>query len=401
MKRIGMILDKAFPPDPRVENEARVLLDDGHEVYLFCLDIDGKTNEENVNGIQVKRYGSSNFEYKMSALAYSVPVYSWLLRGRIEEFLRKFQIEVIHVHDMVVAETVNQANQSLKLPLVLDLHENRPEIMSFYPHLQRFPGKYLVSIEKWKRKELELINKADRTVVVTEEAKNDLIERTGIESERILIMPNTVSSEFYRNFELNEEIVERYRQKFVLLYIGDTGLRRGLLTAIEGLSLLAGRIPELTLVIVGSNSTDKVLVDRAKQLGVEDRIDFEGWKEENLFASYILASSVCISPLHKNKHHDTTLANKLFQYMGFSRPILASDVLAQEHIIENSKSGLVHRAEDADDFANKCSTLYEDKELRSTLGENGRRFLETDFSLEKVSQSLRSYYRNSNESITS
>ncbi|WBX68148.1 hypothetical protein PG910_08500 [Tenacibaculum dicentrarchi] len=36
-KRIGMILDKTFPPDPRVENEAIELLKQGHQVFLFCL----------------------------------------------------------------------------------------------------------------------------------------------------------------------------------------------------------------------------------------------------------------------------------------------------------------------------------------------------------------------------
>ena len=35
--RIGMILDKTFPPDPRVENEAVTLINHGFEVFLFCL----------------------------------------------------------------------------------------------------------------------------------------------------------------------------------------------------------------------------------------------------------------------------------------------------------------------------------------------------------------------------
>ncbi len=34
--RIGMILDKEFPPDERVENEALILLEGGHEVYVLC-----------------------------------------------------------------------------------------------------------------------------------------------------------------------------------------------------------------------------------------------------------------------------------------------------------------------------------------------------------------------------
>ena len=32
-----MILDAVFPPDPRVENEAISLINEGHHVFLFCL----------------------------------------------------------------------------------------------------------------------------------------------------------------------------------------------------------------------------------------------------------------------------------------------------------------------------------------------------------------------------
>lgn len=47
--RIGMILDKIFPPDPRVENEAISLIENGHEVYLFCLKYNKKEKDEKCN----------------------------------------------------------------------------------------------------------------------------------------------------------------------------------------------------------------------------------------------------------------------------------------------------------------------------------------------------------------
>ena len=36
------------------------------------------------------------------------------------------------------------------LPVTLDLHENRPEIMKFYKHVNSFLGKLLISPKKWK-----------------------------------------------------------------------------------------------------------------------------------------------------------------------------------------------------------------------------------------------------------
>jgi len=322
-----------------------------------------------------------------------LPFYSWMLRGRIGRFLVENDIEAVHVHDMVVAEACLEANRSRKLPMVLDLHENRPEIMALYPHLQRFPGKNLVSIPKWKKKEEAFARVFNRTVVVTEEAREDLVERSGVERSRVLVMPNTVAPEFFTGAHVDQGLVGRFRENFVLLYLGDTGLRRGLLTAIESLPALKEAIPGLKLVIVGSNSTDDVLRNRVLDLGLQENVCFEGWKDEALFPSYLTAADVCISPLLRNRHHDTTLANKLFQYMAFSKPVLASDATAQENMIDRASCGLVHRAGDSQDFAEKCLSLFEDRGKRRILGQNGKRFLETDFSLERIGRPLLDYYR--------
>ncbi|MBG7631242.1 MAG: glycosyltransferase family 1 protein, partial [Bacteroidetes bacterium] len=77
--RIGMILDKTFPPDPRVENEAISLIENGHEVFLFCLKYEDEKESEVIKGIQVKRYQSSKLIYKLSALAYTIPEYTLIM----------------------------------------------------------------------------------------------------------------------------------------------------------------------------------------------------------------------------------------------------------------------------------------------------------------------------------
>ena len=82
-----LILDKTFPPDPRVANEAISLIENGHEVFLFCLKYNDEPEIEIIKGIQVRRYKSNKLIYKSSALAYTIPVYSKLLVQKIEHFL--------------------------------------------------------------------------------------------------------------------------------------------------------------------------------------------------------------------------------------------------------------------------------------------------------------------------
>ncbi|RLD84957.1 MAG: glycosyltransferase family 1 protein, partial [Bacteroidetes bacterium] len=389
---IGMILDKTFPPDPRVENEAMALIKSGHKVFLFCLKYDDKDGNEIVNGIQVKRYLSNKLEYKLSALAYTFSFYTNLMAKKIAHFLSENKIEAIHIHDMRIADAVFKANKKYDLPTVLDLHDNMPEVMKEYPHLQKFPGKNLISPQKWKIKEEEFIAKVDKVITVSHEFIEEVIDRTGIKQEKIILVPNTVQRSFYSNVVIDEDITEKYWKSFTILYLGDTALRRGLLTAIDAIDILRKKINHIKLVIVGKSSTDDVLKEHVRGLGLENFVDFEGWQDISLFPTYISASDVCISPLYRNPQHDVAYANKLFQYMSFAKPVLVSDALAQEKLVEKTKSGLIHKEKVTEDFAEKIMTLYKDPDLREELGENGLRFIEEEFVWEKVSQGLIDIY---------
>jgi len=392
--RIGMILDKTFPPDPRVENEAISLIEKGHEVFLFCLKYNKNEADISIKNIQVKRYQSNKLEYKLSALAYTFPFYSNLMNWKIGHFLKKYRIEAIHIHDMRIAEAAFKANKTLKLPTVLDLHDNMPEIMKLYAHLQKFPGKQLISPKKWKQKEEEFIQKATKIITVSQEFIEEVVGRTQINRNKIVLVPNTVHQSFYKNAKIDNLIVDAYKSDFVILYLGDTGLRRGLQTAIESLIILKEKIPNVKLVIVGISSTDPILKQQVIDLNLENQVDFQGWQNVDLFPSYIVASSVCISPLLRNIQHDVAYANKLFQYMSFSKPVLVSDAIAQKNLIERTNSGLVHLEKNAQDFADKVLQLYNDEALCVRLGQNGKQFVEEEFCWEKTSEKLIALYAN-------
>jgi glycosyltransferase involved in cell wall biosynthesis len=384
---IGMILDTTFPPDPRVENEAISLIAAGHEVFLFCLKYDENQSDEMINGIQVKRFLSNKFEYKNSALAYTIPVYSFLMKKKIVRFLTSTNIDVLHIHDIKIAEAVFWANKSFQLPVVLDLHDNLPEVMKLYPHLQKFPGKYIISPKKWKQKESVFIKKADKVITVSPHFIQSLQERFPFENKYVFV-PNTIRKSFFKDYTVDNSIIEKYKNHFVILYLGDTHIRRGLQTAIASIPLLKGAIPTIKLVIVGKNTTDTILKSQVADLGIEDFVDFEGWQNESLFQSYIISSAICISPLHRNLQHDVAYANKIFQYMSFGKPLLVSDATAQKELIEKVHSGLVHQEKNVGDFQHKLLELYQDENLRTTLGKNGQNFVRNEFSWEQTSKNL-------------
>ena len=387
-----MILDKTFPPDPRVENEALALTQNGHQVFLFCLTYGNQLFEENYKGINIKRYLSNKLIYKLSALAYTFPFYRFLLQKKVAHFIQKNQIEALHIHDITIAETVFKANSAKNLPVILDLHDNLPEIMKLYPHLQKFPGKYLIFPKRWKQKEALFIKKATKVITVSQEFIDEVKNRLKLPHKKMVLVPNTVREAFYKDAVFDDSILNRYQHHFVILYLGDTGLRRGLPTAIAAMPELKKQIPNIKLVIVGKNTTDTMLKEQVSFLNLQDVVDFQGWQNVTLFPSYIKASAICISPLDRNVQHDVAYANKLFQYMSFGKPVLVSNAIAQKNLIERTQSGLVHLEKDADEKTEKVLQLYQNKELATQLGKNGKRFVEEEFCWEKVSGNLIKLY---------
>lgn len=388
-----MILDSSFPPDQRVEKEALSLLGDGHEVFLFSLSYRKLSPIENYRGIQVYRFAAGKLIYKLSALAYTVPFYRWIVQSKIKSFLIKCSIEVLHIHDMVIAEAALSANHKLKLPVVLDLHENRPAIMQEYKHVNELLGRWLIDLKRWKKKYYELAAVVDSVVVVTDLAKVDIMESTGKKEDEVIALPNTIHYQEFVALPRDPGIIKRMDGYFNLLYIGDTSLRRGTDLLIKVIHELVMEIPTIKLWIVGASSADKELLSLTKSLGMEAFVQFEGWKDNHFLPTYIEQAQVALSPLKKNLHHDTTYANKVFQYMTLGCPMVVSDCIAQANLVTGENCGLVYKSDSISDLHNAILELYRHPDKAYELGQNGKNAVQLRWNWNQTVKPLLSLYK--------
>ncbi|WP_422359482.1 glycosyltransferase family 4 protein [Reichenbachiella sp.] len=376
---IGMVFHGEYPTHPRIENQALYLLSEGAEIHLFCVTYQ-KQNAgiEIYKGIHVHRYYCKKWMYKVSALAYTIPLYHSLIKGKLLDFMSRVKPDVIHLHNMYLAEPVYNLASKQRIPVILDIHENVPEIMKFYPHLQSGLGKLLIKPSVWKRKEEEFILKSDGIIVVTSDAKNELEQRTGAAPSKTLVLPNFTDPSFEKA-AYDFGLINKFKGNFNAIYVGDTGKRRGIESVIKAIPLILKEISNFHLIVVGASNNDQALRDLAKQMNVDQHISFEGWQPESILSDYIYLSDIGICPLLRNIHHDTTYANKLFQYAMLGKPILASNCTAQKNLIENEKWGLIHESEDSLDFAKQFIDLYNNTQLRKQCGENGAKAIASKY----------------------
>jgi len=373
--RIGFVLDGNFFNDSRVTNEAFVLADCGHEVYvinttpgpsMFPVPV-----RENVFSI------STSFKKKFNNILFAfgniLPFYEMLWLKELKKFVGKFNIEVLHAHDLYLARLSGKAARFYGIPLVLDLHENYPAAVMNYRWATRFPASLVARPELWNKKEGEYLSYADRLIVLSNEYRDHLTGKYAFISEdSVFVYPNVPDFEKLSSFPVNKDIFRKGSSK-IILYFGVISKRRGINTAVKAVELLTRAGTDVHLLLIGpaDKAERKSFSKLINQPHIKDHITHYTWKDISSLPSYITCSDICISPLVRNPQHDSGIANKVFQYMMFGRPLIVSDCLPQVALVETTGCGLVFRNEDADDLSSKITEILTHPEKALLMGENG------------------------------
>ncbi|MBI9079245.1 MAG: glycosyltransferase family 4 protein [Pseudodesulfovibrio sp.] len=371
--------NNGFPPDIRIAKEARVLAAAGHNVTVCT-----KTTPTTTTGFD-------SFEPGINILRADVsPPPSWFQRRKanfslreswikpvVEHFLDTCKPDVVHVHDFPYLPLVLDCTQPRGLPVVADFHENMPAAKrawrSNLSTYRRLKASILFNYTLWQWHEKQALHKCERVIVVVPEGA-ERFAKYGISPDKVVLVSNTEDKTTF-NFpqeNASQEILDRYKDKWMVSYIGGIGPHRGWDTALEGAALATKRIPNFALTFVGAGEENaKMLRDRAELLGISDIVEIILWQPFDKVNSYIHASRVCLVPHNDFEHTHTTVPHKLFQYMVCKKPILVSDCRPLKRIVEETDSGFVFRANDPADFSNQLAFIHANEELAHSKAENG------------------------------
>jgi len=370
LKRIAMLLEGEFPPDIRVANEARSLADAGFEVLVFSLNFSGLgEREELFPGVTViQKAVARKWFNKFHTTVKWAPFYRrWWLKfvlGSGEPF------GIVHVHDLPLAETGWRLAGEVGARFVLDLHENYPAALDIWSYSSSGWGRLLYPRSLWRRYELEAVNKAHGVIVVTEEAL-DRFRGKSTGPEKFVVVMNTPDVQELASVPLPGK-AKMDREEVELIYVGGFGPHRGIRIALEALALLQSRYKNLRLRLIGSGSDRAELEKAAQQLGIGRSVEFTGWLPFPEAMTQLAAADLALLPPVRSEHTETTLPHKLFQYMYFSKPVVASDCAPLRRIVRETGAGVVFRAGDARDLAQKLSWLLEHPSEWPKMGAAGR-----------------------------
>ena len=108
------------------------------------------------------------------------------------------------------------------------------------------------------------------------------------------------------------------------------------------------------------------------------RLKFVEWKQSSEIED-LSQIDIGIMPLPDNEWAKGKCGFKGLQYMALEIPTIMSPVGVNTEIIQDRKNGFL--ASNKNEWISKLSALIESKELRESLGKNGRKTIEKKYSI--------------------
>jgi len=398
--RIGIIVDNEFDNDIRVQKEVRILKDLGNSIFVLCFAYSGKKYNI-VEGIDIERIIiKKKWRDLLFMLFNRFPVYEWIWAKRTAQFVRNNNIQVIHTHDLYMSKCVRRGikKSGQKATMILDLHENYPDAILSYNWTKGFVRNLVVNPKKWKSKEKNYLNQADKIIVLSEDFKQELCKKyTFLITENISVYENVIDLKRFDKYTINPEIQKL--NGFTMLYFGQVAERRGVFDTIKVLDEVLKQQKNTNLLIIGPiDRSDKEKFElEINRPNLKNHIRHIPWIDVSELPSYLNISDLCLSPLHINPQHESGVANKIFQYMFGAKPLLVSACRPQKNLVEKHNCGLAYT--DFSDFVQKVLYLSQNPNECKRLGENGKTALYSDFSSEKFDSVLVNLYKIISQSI--
>ncbi|GFP19595.1 hypothetical protein HKBW3S03_01100 [Candidatus Hakubella thermalkaliphila] len=225
------------------------------------------------------------------------------------------------------------------------------------------------------------LKRADAIVSISDSIKRDIVE-VGGDPKKIYDIPNGVwvdrfahpQKDIRRIFHLNS--TDR-----VILAVGRNHPKKGYADLIEAMALVKRKFRKAKCVIIGAGTEN--LLPMVKDLDLQGEVVLAGeiapakgesldlralaLPQEDLVSAY-LSSDIFVSPSLIEG-----FALVIPEALAAGLPVVATDVPGNRDAIVDGYNGLIARARDPQDLAEKILVLLEDEDLRMRMSANARK----------------------------
>jgi glycosyltransferase involved in cell wall biosynthesis len=220
--------------------------------------------------------------------------------------------------------------------------------------------------------------RAKERIVHAPQVKSLLLQRLGIPNSTVHVIPHVLIGDESAGENVQEE-------EHLILFFGRIWEYKGLEYLIRAEPLITSRVPQARIAIAGRgrdfNHYRRMMVHPDRFIVYNEYISDE--KRASLFRR---ASVVAVPYTEASQSGVIPIAYR------FGKPVVATTVGGLPAMVDHGRTGYLVPPRDEKALADAIVLLLQDKELRSQLGENGRRKVNVECAPELVARKTRIVY---------
>jgi len=343
-----------------VRQLAPALRSRGHEVAIITSHgRESTSGEECIDGVRVRRVDAHDVIESRDAAG--------ILRVELEilRFAREFEPDLVHSHDPgPVLWMYHRASRRERRPLVVTLHNV----------VTRKFASVLVVVAK-------MLRRADWITGVSQAVVDDVLTYEPTVAPRISVITNVIVPPAVDAFPVPDDPPR-------LLCMGRLDRQKGFDLAIEALARVRDRHPSVRLALAGDGPERTRLVETARDLGVDDSIDFLGVVDRDAVATLLSECTVVVMP---SRFEGLPLVALEAAWAG--RPIVAADSPGLSGAVVPGETAMLVPAEDAAALANAVAELLAEPSRARALGQGARALAVERYTLDRCADEYDAVYR--------
>lgn len=305
--------------------------------------------------------GGANALYSFWVLATAL---ARLVRGRLDGRLAGVHVNMAERLSLFRKSAVVVTSRALGIPVVLHLHA--AQLHHFYRTLPR----PLQALTRW------VFSLPANCVVLGTAAKSFVIDELQVPADRVEIVINGVPEPT----EARRKVVSHAVQR--VLFVGNLSERKGVSDLLQALALPGFDAARLEVNLAGGGDVQAYQA-RAKELGIDRFVRFEGWSDQTKVARLMARADVLVLA-----SYDEGLPLVILEALANGVAVVCSPVGEIPSVLTHDVNACFVRPGDVAGLAAALQRVLQQPELMDTLEHNGRTLYEQQFSLTRFFASV-------------
>jgi len=357
----------------------------GHKVTVYTSDILNLYDKRSRSNIRNKVIENVNVHYFRSVVGrktfFITPKIITSLKKNIKEF------DIIHLHDVRTFQAIITYlfAKAKKIPYVFQSHG-----AFFHP----LPTSKVNKIGRLFLDKIisERIVKKAKKIITTSGIESKIYHEWGVSKDKIIKIPNGIDLSQYKKLPPSGSFKKKYGiedNKKVILYLARVHRSKGPDILVKSFALLMKErnLKDIILVMIGPDdgflSTVKSLITR---LGLNSNVMITGpVPKEDKIAAYVDAKIYVLPSRYE------PFGISLLEAYACGVPVVASRTGGPSELVIDGVTGILFKPCDIKQLERAISTLLENDKT-DEMGFQAKRYVEENFSIEKVVDRLESLY---------